>query len=130
MAFLLSAARTPLLRPATKYASSRFMSVTVLSDEDAVEKFRIINKKSVLYFTATWCPPCKMIAPIYEELSKEYTSVAFGKVDVDENDGAAMDFQIQAVPTFVLFEGEKAIEKFSGADKTQLENLVKDLDGR
>jgi len=62
-------------------------AVVNLSDLDAVTKFRNINSKSVVYLTATWCPPCKMISPIYDELSKDdaFHQVAFGKVDVDEN---------------------------------------------
>ncbi len=103
------------------------MTVITLSDADAVDKFRTINSKSVMYFTATWCPPCKMIAPIYNEMSKNYPDVAFGKVDVDENQDAAMEFQIQAVPTFVFSKGVESVNKFSGADKDQLEKLVQDL---
>ena len=56
--------------------------------------------------------------------------MAFGKVDVDDNSDAALDFEIAAVPTFVLFDGEKAIDKFSGADPTKLEEKVVDLQGR
>jgi thioredoxin len=103
------------------------MSVITLSDADAVDKFRTINSKSVMYFTATWCPPCKMIAPIYTELAKNYPDVAFGKVDVDDNQDAAMEFQIQAVPTFVFSKNKESVNKFSGADKDQLEKFVKEL---
>ena len=78
----------------------------------------------------SWCPPCKAIAPVYEELSKKYEGVAFGKVDVDDNSDAALDFEISAVPTFVLFDGEHAIEKFVGADAAKLEEKVIDLQER
>eukprot|EP00804_Cyclotella_cryptica_P002231 CCRYP_020438-RA/>CCRYP_020438-RA protein AED:0.39 eAED:0.39 QI:0/-1/0/1/-1/1/1/0/105 len=105
------------------------MSVFKLSDSDAVDKFRTINERSVLYFTAAWCPPCKMISPIYEDLSKKYPKVAFGKIDVDDNQDSAMEFQISAVPTFVFSKGATAVNKFSGADKNQLENFVKGLEG-
>jgi len=60
-------------------------SVKVLDTTDAVTKFRVDNPKSVLYFTATWCPPCKMIAPIYTSLAETYPTVAFGKIDIDSN---------------------------------------------
>ena len=101
--------------------------VTVLSDNTAVQKFRQINDKSVLYFTATWCPPCKAISPKYEKMSDDYPEVAFGKVDVDENSDAAIDFEISAVPTFVLFQGETVSNKMTGADPMALEQSVKDL---
>uniref|UniRef100_A0A6U3RSM6 Thioredoxin domain-containing protein n=1 Tax=Ditylum brightwellii TaxID=49249 RepID=A0A6U3RSM6_9STRA len=118
------------MRTAVVHMNRRWMSVVNLSDSEAVEKFRMLNSKSVLYFTATWCPPCKAIAPKYEAMSKRHPSVAFGKVDVDENSDVALDFEIRAVPTFVLFDGEKATEKFSGADEEKLEKHVIELEGR
>jgi thioredoxin 1 len=69
-----------------------------------------------------------MISPVYDELSKKYPKVAFGKIDVDENQNAAMEFQISAVPTFIFSKGSEATNKFSGADKTQLEKLVQELE--
>lgn len=72
-----------------------------------------------------------MIKPLYEELAKQYENeITFGKVDVDENDGAAVEFEIEAVPTFVLFNGETAVERFSGADATRLQKLVQELSSR
>lgn len=114
-------------RTRARLAACRHMSVITLSDEKAIDKFRMVNHKSVLYFTATWCPPCKAIAPVYEELSKKYPDVAFGKVDVDENSDATLEFEVKAVPTFVLFDGEDMKEKFSGADATLLEKYVQEL---
>lgn len=109
----------------------RYFSVINLSDESAVHKFHHINHKSILYFTAQWCPPCKMIKPIYEKMANEYVdSVAFGKIDVDENEDAAVEYEITSVPTFVLFEGQNAIDRFSGADAEKLGQLVKDLADR
>lgn len=71
-----------------------------------------------------------MIKPIYEELAGEYKHVAFGQIDVDENDAAAVEFEIAAVPTFVLFDGQKAIHRFSGADANKLKQMVADLAAR
>lgn len=68
-----------------------------------------------------------MISPIYDELSAKYPDVAFGKVDVDDNQDAAVEFKISAVPTFVFSKGEESVTTFSGADKGQLEKLVQDL---
>lgn len=131
MASLLSSSAALRLaaasRTSARVALCRYMSVTTLSDKEALEKFRMLNHKSVLYFTASWCPPCKKIGPVYEGLSKKFTDVAFGKIDVDENSDAALDFEISAVPTFVMFEGEHATEKFSGADEEKLERHIKYL---
>ena len=67
------------------------------------------------------------IKPVYQKLADENTEVAFGLVDVDENSDAALEFEINAVPTFVFFDGERAVEKMTGADTNQLEKLVGDL---
>lgn len=53
--------------------------------------------------------------------------MAFGKVDVDDNADAALDFEVNQVPTFVVFEGEHATEKWAGADQEKLERHVKYL---
>ncbi|KAL7575282.1 hypothetical protein ACA910_001807 [Epithemia clementina (nom. ined.)] len=110
---------------AMRTLSTSSSSVINLSDGDAVKKFT--KQKSVVYFTATWCGPCRQIKPIYEELSTKYTGVAFGKVDVDENQDAAADFEIRAVPTFVFFDGKDGQQRFSGADSKQLESWTKEL---
>ena len=108
-----------------KHITTRVMSVVTLSDQDAVSKFTTINNKSIVYFTATWCPPCKIISPVYNDLSIKYADeIAFGKVDVDENDTAAINFNIRAVPTFVFFDGQNVHDRFSGADADQLDQLI------
>jgi thiol-disulfide isomerase/thioredoxin len=78
----------------------------------------------------TGCGPCRQIKPIFEELSGKHPDVAFGLVDVDENPDASSEFQVQSIPTFVTFDGETQVERFSGADPTKLETIVKDLEGR
>lgn len=93
-------------------------------------RFKDANPASSTLQTRPRCPPCKVIKPVYEEMATKYTDVAFGKVDVDENSDAAVEFEISAVPTFVFFDGEEPIERFSGADPNMLESLVKALDAR
>lgn len=74
------------------------------------------------------CPPCKAIKPIYEKLSDEYGSIGFGKIDIDENQDAAVEYQITSVPTFIFFDGKNKYGQFAGADQAQLESVIKDLD--
>ena len=119
-----------LLRPVTRSQTSRLFSVINLSDLEAVDKFKAVNSKSLLYFTATWCPPCKQIKPIYEQMAKDHPTVAFGKVDVDDNADAAVEYEISAVPTFVALHSEEAVARFSGADSNQLTAVVKALEDK
>ena len=63
-------------------------------------------------------------------MAEQHKDIAFGKVDVDDNQESALDFQISAVPTFVLFNGGESIQRFSGADPSKLEELVQDLAAR
>jgi thioredoxin 1 len=66
-------------------------------------------------FWATWCGPCKMIAPTIEELANDYEGKArIGKVDIDQNQEVAMQHGIQAIPTILLFKDGKVVNRFQG----------------
>ncbi len=81
-------------------------------------------------FWAAWCGPCKMIAPIVEELATEYEGkLKIGKVDVDNHQKIAMQFGIRSIPTLLVFKGGKVVEQIVGAapKKTVVEKLAKHL---
>lgn len=83
------------------------------------------NKLVVIDFFATWCGPCKMIAPEIEKMSVAMKDVVvFLKVDVDETDDIAAQYEITAMPTFVFIKNKVTIEKFSGASKGKLEEFI------
>ena len=70
----------------------------------------------VIDFSATWCGPCKKIAPIIEELATEYEGkVNIFKCDVDENDELTAKFGIRNVPTVIFLKGEEVVDKHVGA---------------
>jgi thioredoxin 1 len=77
----------------------------------------IASDKPVLVdFTATWCGPCRMIAPIVEELATELSGKAvIGKLDVDENPEVSMNFGIRSVPTLLIFKGGQVVDQIIGA---------------
>lgn len=65
---------------------------------------------------APWCGPCKMIAPVIEELAKEMKGrVVFTKLNVDENQATAMKYQIMSIPTLLVFKNGKLVDKIIGA---------------
>jgi thioredoxin 1 len=67
-------------------------------------------------FYATWCGPCKMMAPVVEQLAQEFAGrVNVAKVDVDENMELAMRFQVRGVPTFGIFKDGKLLQCIVGA---------------
>ncbi|XP_066996684.1 thioredoxin-2 [Anabrus simplex] len=78
----------------------------------------------VVDFFATWCGPCKMIAPKIEELAAEYPDVVFLKVDVDECEDIATKYDISSMPTFVFIKSKQKIDSFSGANAAKLQETI------
>lgn len=79
-------------------------------------------------FFATWCGPCKTIAPFYEELARTHTNIEFVKWDVDSADALTSQFEVSAIPTFILLEKSGKTYKVKGtvkgANKTAIQSLV------
>jgi thioredoxin 1 len=78
-------------------------------------------------FWAVWCGPCKMVAPVVEELAQEYDGkVKIGKLDVDNNQQTAMKFGIRSIPTLLIFKDGKVVDTIIGAvSKGQIEEKLK-----
>lgn len=75
----------------------------------------LIDGEMVLVdFFATWCGPCKMLAPVLDQLSEERDSVKIVKIDIDESSDLARSYGIMSVPTLVLFKGGREVAKKSG----------------
>jgi thioredoxin 1 len=111
---------------ATKAMMSSITEPIVLTDSNfasEVTKYPIM----LVDFWAPWCGPCRMVSPIIEQLSREYSGrVAFGKVNVDENQRIAASFGIQSIPTLMIFKGSKAVDVIIGAmPKAQIEIKLK-----
>ena len=79
--------------------------------------------KTVFYFTADWCGPCKKTRPIVEEMKKE--GFQFQIIDADYEQLLVKRFQIKSIPTFILIENEKEISRITGAQtKDSLEKFI------
>jgi thioredoxin 1 len=82
------------------------------------------NKLVMVDFTASWCGPCKTIAPVFADLSSRFTDIAFLKVDVDELEDVAAGCEVSAMPTFLAMKDGKEVERLVGSNKINLEELV------
>ncbi|KAK1302074.1 TPR repeat-containing thioredoxin TDX [Acorus calamus] len=83
-----------------------------------------LSRLAVLYFTATWCGPCRFIAPLFSSLAGKYPKVVFLKVDIDELGPVAQRWDVNSVPTFFFIRNGKQIDKVLGADKNELEKKL------
>ena len=74
------------------------------------------DKPVVVDFWAEWCGPCKMVAPVLEEIAAEHAGkIDIVKLNIDENPGAARDYQIMSIPTMAVFENGKVVKQIIGA---------------
>ena len=96
---------------------------------NSLEELQEATKKGkvLVDFFATWCGPCKMIAPVLEDLANDPSfGVRIVKVDVDEAPDAAMEYKVQAIPTLLLFVDGKAVKSQLGFQrKDQIIDFVK-----
>ena len=101
---------------------------TVITSEN-FETLKNGSQPLVVDFWATWCGPCRMIAPIVEELAKEYDGkIAVGKCDVEENDELAAEYGIRNIPTIIYMKNGEIVDKVVGAaPKATLEEKLKAL---
>ena len=75
--------------------------------------------KSILYFTADWCQPCKKVKPIVEDLNREHFPGIFQIIDVDIETDMVETFKISAVPTFILFDDGRESSRVTGVQSKQ-----------
>jgi len=77
-------------------------------------------------FWTSWCPPCKMVEPIIEELAQEYHGkVKIGKLNVDRNPGLGARYEITGVPTFIIFnEGKIKARAMAAKSKSELKKMI------
>jgi len=89
---------------------------------------KLVEDESVLVVDcwAPWCGPCRMVAPVIEELAKDYAGkVTFAKLNVDQNQGISMRYRIQSIPTMLFFKNGKLVDQKLGAmPKAMLQPIV------
>jgi len=96
----------------------------ILNDKNFGDKINQ-NNLVVVDFFATWCGPCKMMAPIFEDVSKQMDEVSFFKVDVDESPETAKQFGVMSIPTLVAIKNGKETDRNIGLiNREDLEEFV------
>lgn len=100
------------------------MAVNVINKEN-FESTILNNKKVLLDFYADWCGPCKMLAPVINEIAEEYTDVFVGKVNVDSEPELASAFGVQSIPTLVVLDSGETVNMSVGyRDKNAVIKLL------
>ncbi|NRA32442.1 MAG: thioredoxin [Polyangiaceae bacterium] len=103
-------------------------NVKVFNDLNFEEEVLKADGAVLVDFTATWCGPCKQLAPIVEQVADELVGKAIiGKLDIDESPMTAAKFGIRSVPTLMVFKnGEKAAQHLGVTSKAKIVNLLND----
>ncbi len=105
-----------------KSALNKPVKLTEATFKETVQK----NSLVVVDCWAPWCGPCRMVAPIVDELAMDYADkILFGKLNVDENQRVAMQYQIMSIPTLLVFKNGKLVDRIVGAmPKQKLEPRI------
>ena len=105
--------RKMIQRDGGKEAGKNVIELNDLTFDKALQK---ANGPLFVDFWAAWCMPCRIMAPVVEELARNYAGKAlFAKVNVDENPDTALRYQIMSIPTFIIFKNGRPAEKIVGA---------------
>lgn len=85
-----------------------------ITSENFENEIKMSDKPVLVDFYADWCGPCKMLAPVIEELSNERDDIKVGKINVDEQSQLASMFGVMSIPTVIVFKGGKVYQKTVG----------------
>jgi thioredoxin 1 len=99
--------------------------VKVIEEEGEIPR----DGKVIIDFFATWCGPCKQIAPYYQQMAETFPGITFLKADVDEAAGLAEEFGVQVLPTFVILDRGAVVQVIKGADLNKVMKALGELEG-
>jgi thioredoxin 1 len=107
---------------------SKSANTVIVTDASFADDVLLSEKPVLVDFWADWCGPCKMVAPVLEEIAGTHADkLTVAKLDVDANPGTARDYQILSLPTMMLFSGGKPVKQIVGAKGKAA--LLRELEG-
>jgi thioredoxin 1 len=100
-----------------------------VTDDNFEQEILKSNIPALVDFWAAWCGPCRAIAPVVEELAKDYAGkLKVAKMNVDENSKTPVKYGIRAIPTLILFKNGNVMDQITGAvSKSQIDNAIKKM---
>ncbi len=103
--------------------------VLMVSDSTFEQEILQAGMPAMVDFWAPWCGPCLAVAPVVEELAKDYAGkIKIAKMNVDENQKTPMKYGIRAIPTLIMFKDGNVVDQITGAvSKSQIENALKKM---
>ncbi len=119
-----------IIKPADVFTKGRVLvasdKIVTLNDKNFQDEIKGTQVPILVDFWAEWCAPCRMIAPMLDEIAEEYEGkVKIGKLNVDQNRSIAAQFGVMSIPTLIVFKGGEMVEQMIGAQPK--ENLLKVL---
>lgn len=101
----------------------------VITEENFKSQVLSAKSPALVDFWAPWCGPCKIMGPVLEELAGEYEKkVLVGKLNVDENRNLAAKYEVQGIPTLILFKGGEVVNRIVGvAPKETVKKMLDDV---
>lgn len=103
-------------------------AIIELNDDSNIQDILTNSDRYILlYFTATWCGPCKRISPVIHDKFTKINDLQIYKVDIDENEKLCDMYNIKSVPTFILIHNKDIKMTYNGSDSVELLNNIKDI---
>jgi len=100
--------------------------VIIYTPTHNIEDILMSDTFILLYFTASWCGPCKKISPVIHDKFTKINNLSIYKIDIEDNDEICEKYSIKSVPHFLLFKGGEKKLEYSGSDSIKLLNGIKD----